>query len=499
MHLKTQAPESMCATLVLAAAVIAAQGIVKVSLRGGDPVPTGQFFVGEAISGERKSSVEEILFKEHRAFADAQRKLLKAERARSEAAVRAWKMKSKALQRKLTMLLAKDQDTSHLERDILDHESSKPSAPRRAVMLVKNMTPQALIKHLAEVYPVVTVHSGEGGTASRTLSDTPMLNDIWDAGNWDSARVDEEAICIRGAVLSVNAIFQPSQMKKYLQSSALAHENGNVYRWLYYRPESTQGTRFNRLVELPEPAIERFHTLIRSLLAEYAHGELPTPVNLRPSKAAEQVFLKFQDQAEAAVAPQGWFVNMKGAAGKAADIAGRLGASLHYVRGLPGVEFSVDVARDAIKIVAWHLNEQRLRFCPFSEEELDAIVLREWLDDHVPSLMKKTGLYGIDGPALSRIVHNRLRGDVDRLKVALHALQEEDGCVKVFVGAGRSWSVSFVAWCPPPPPTRQQERGLGNNAFPPHRWWGEGGGSAPSETPAPVEHGYMLWPGAVLP
>ncbi len=498
VQLKTQAPEAMCFTLVLAAGVIASQGLVKVSLRGGAPIPPGQFFVGEALSGERKSAIEEIVFKEHRAFADQQRRLLKAERASSEARVRAWKMKSKALQRKLDRLLAADEDTSDIEDDILDHERNKPSPPRRAVILVKNMTPQALVKHLAEIYPIVTVHSAEGGSASRTLGDTPMLNEIWDAGNWDSARGGEEATCIRGAVLSVNLMFQPSQLKKYLDSSALALENGNVFRWLFYRPDTTQGTRFTRLVELPDAAIEDFHSLIRRLLEEYAHGDLPEPVELKLSPIAEQVLSKFQDLLEAELVPDGWFANMKGAAGKAADIAGRISASLHHLRAHPGLEIGADTLRDAIKIVTWHLNEQRLRFCPYSEDELDAIVLREWLEDHVPSLMRKTGQYGYDGPALSRIVHNRLRGDVERLKSALRALEEEDGCVKVFGGAARSWSVSFPAWCPPPAPTRAPECGRSTNPTWDKRWGGNVS-PTPAEASPANDRDYMLWPGVALP
>lgn len=502
IQLKNQSPAAMCGTSVFSAANVAVLGLVKICARGEHPMGVANFFYGEAESGERKSANDDDAYREHRAFDARQRQQGKAALERFNNEMRAWRIKQKALQRTLAKFMAEGRDISVVEQQVLAHEAAEPQRPLRPLMLLYNLTPQTLVRHLAEVYPFAMVLSAEGGTAALTIGDTPMLNGLWDNGYWSSSRITREDVHVESAGLCVHVQFQPAASDKFQRSRSLPYENGFMFRCLYYRPESTQGTRFRRYTDLPAKDIEAYYATMRSLLEEYARDTLPTPIVLTLSPSAKGLLEWLQDELEAEVAEGGWFAQMKGAAAKAVDICARVSAVLHRANDVPGTIVGVDTIRDAIKIVTWHLNQHRMRFCPHTEEELDAIELRDWLNMKVPSLIKQTRNYWYDGPALSRIVINRLRGNVDRLKAALKLLQEQEQIVRVFErvprpGGGLSgWDVEFTAWIPPLAPIERRDM---PPLFSGRLWNGY-------QQPAPLVTeqreagcGYELWPGVVLP
>lgn len=502
IHLKNQSPAAMCGTSVLAAASSAVQGLVKIRVRSDTTMIVANYFYGEAISGERKSANDLDAFKEHKAFDAWQRKLKTAAQERFRTEMRAWDIKNKALHRQLARLMADEKETAAIEKEIGKHQMAEPALPKRAQILLKNLSPQSVPRHLAEIYPFAIVLGSEGGVAALTLSDTPMLNALWDDGTWSSSRITREDVEIDEAVLSIHVQFPPAQSEKFLKSKALPWENGFMFRCLYYRPESTQGTRFKRYIDLPEGDMQVFHKTMRSLLEEYAQDELPTPIVLTLSSAAKDLLDWLGDKLEAEIAPDGWFEKMKGAAAKAADICARISAVLHRGNQLPGIIVGVGTIRDAIIIVTWHLNQHRMKFCPYTEEELDAIELRDWLYAKVPGLVKQMkGLFTYDGPALSRIVPVRLRGDVDRLRGALKLLEEQEQIVNVFqrvrrpgTGGQDPWDVQFTAWIPPLAPLDRRDM----PPLPPGRW-SEGRGAPPAPPGPPKTASYELWPGVFLP
>jgi hypothetical protein len=508
---KTQAPAAMCGASMLTAAGVAFQSLVKVQLPGRDPMPVTLYACGVAESGERKSANDAIAFKAHRIFDALQRELEQADREDFRKQLRLWRIRHGALARRLSRLIEKGAETADVEEQIRQQELARPVRRKRPRMLLNNLTPQALGRHLSEIFPSAIVVSAEGGTVRQTLSDTPMLNALWDDGVWSSARITRDEVDLRGVALSIHVQFQPAVLDKFLESAGLNYDNGFLARCLFYHPESTQGTRHCKYRDLPEAEMDAYYHVMRRALDRCAQAELPTPTILTLSPAAQKLLSWVQEALEADVGPKRWFSQMKGAANKAADICVRIAAILHSADEVPGTVIGVEFLRNAIKLVAWHLNEHKLHFCPNTEEELDAIELREWLDKKAPGLIRQTSRFSYEGPALSRICPGRLRGDVHRLKAAIKLLENQEQSVrlvevKTAIGErseqeqpGRAsisrptWFVQFTAWTPPAPPLERSDL----PPFSSGRFWNRQAATAPVKEA--TVHGYVLWPGVVLP
>lgn len=179
---------------------------------------------------------------------------------------------------------------------------------------------------------------------------------------------------------------------------------------------------------------------------------------------------------------------MKGHAAKAAERCAMVAAIMHKFEGYEG-PISLEVMRGAIRLVAWHLNQYLMRFCPLSQLELDTIELESCITRHAHKYAKTRS---IAGPELCRYAPTRLRA-VDDIWPPLECLQEQ-GKVKVWGHKGAPWSVSLLYWFPAqawaqdPPP----QSGLAR------RFW-DNSRQAPAVSVEPQETGDVLWPGVSLP
>jgi hypothetical protein len=153
----TQAPPAMAAQSVLAAATLATQAHGDVKLPHGAVRPLSAFFLTIAGSGERKSTcdalalsgvyaVEEIWRAEYEAELQDYRRDLAAFKQATEQAQKANRTKGRAAIKEALVAVGEE-----------------PREPLRPVLLVNDLTPDALALHLEKSRPWAGVFSAEGG------------------------------------------------------------------------------------------------------------------------------------------------------------------------------------------------------------------------------------------------------------------------------------------------------------------------------------------------
>lgn len=507
-YVETQAPMAMCATSALAAAAALTHPLVFACWRPGARTPGSSIFITEAESGERKSSVDRLTFREHRLFEERQNILAQEDRAKFDARMSAWTAVRKGLARAVETAVRRQDDSDAVIAKLEEHERNKPVQAQRPRILMSNATPEAFEMHLLDSFPCVNLIAKDGGDAfgAGLFDKTPMLNSLWDDGTWESRRVSRGSTVITGASICIYVQIQGPELERYTKGRAKSvHGSGNAARWFYAKPKSTQGSRTEKFRECPQDWMEDFWARARELLSQLEGT--PVPLKRRPmrfSKAARDLLQWYCEKIEHELADDRRFALMRGAASKSPEMCARLAVDVAAFEGHAVV--NVDVVRAAIRIGAWHLNQYRMRFCPHSEAEIDAIVLRDFFDQKVPLWLKRHEHYWwYDGPALSNLVPNRLRRNVIRLKAAIKMLEEQDRSVRLVEEANRAWYVHFDGWLPNQisdlrAPTRsamaarfdareqQLDENLERARRAGQRAEAESGASAP-----------VLWPGVTLP
>lgn len=493
MHKTNQSPLPMCAMSALAACTLTVQGLIKVKWRNAPPSPVGQIFVLEAVSGERKTANDQMALEEHRRFDKEQADLEYGDEEAHRVDLSVWSAKRKQLNRALRRATERGGSTETEEAAVKMHEQAKPQLMKRPRMLISNITAPAIPRHLGEKYPFAGLFADEGGVAlsSGALSDPAMINTIWDSGAFLADRIVRGRLEVHGASLTVFLQVQPGVLTHFLSHQGkLTHESGNSSRWLYANPASTQGQRTLRFIDLPSEAGVIYSARVRELLALYKGSKLPRVKVKHFTDAALELLAWFADAIERELAGDGHFALMRGAAGKAVEICARLAAVMHEFEGLGG-DIGVDIVRGAIMIVAWHLNEYRMRFAARTQDEIDALDLEDCITRNVH---RWKNAY-VSGPVLCRWAPRRMR-QRDKLRKVLATLEAE-GKLKVWEGPGPQWNVALTYWAPVTPASPPSQNSA--TAFGAARYWNQGSPAAQASPPAPPPDTYELWPDVFLP
>lgn len=495
IHLTNQSRIEMCACSVLAASALSCQGLFDVRWKNRGQSPTGLYIFLEAESGQRKTSNDDIAFSEIRQFNEKQAALARASEAAHESTLSLWDLKKRAVKKLIVKGFTKGQCTAKSEALLAELTSQQPQRRKYAKLLVLNLTPQALAKHLGSVYPYAGIISDEGAAvfSGGALRDLGMLNSLWEAGYWSEDRITRERTELLHSRLTIYIQVQPSIFEDFLErSGAQFHGSGFSSRCLYVRAKPREIKESPQYIDISAEDIENYNSRIREFLNQYAGAFPPQPELLTLSKSASELLAWFSQKVDKESLDGGRFAMMRGAAAKSAENCVRLAVTLHTIEKLRG-PISVEVLKNAIRLSAWFLNQHRMRFCPKSQLELDMIELEEFITDKIaPRFAKERS---VPGPYLSRRVPRPLR-QVDRLWSVLKAL-ESRGKVRVWGHKGGAWHVHLADWFPPPPaeaPKRDQSmRPVFSN-----RW---------TTTPRPLEpplqteivrDGYELWPDCYL-
>src|SRR5690606_38092548 len=132
-------------------------------------------------------------------------------------------------------------------------------------------------------------------------------------------------------------------------------KSGNLARYLFGWPTSTQGFRF---VSLQEPIwlhLPKFHQRVTELLNaandRWLAGD-SSRIVLSFSPEAKERWVQVQNDVESHLHPSGSLASVRDFASKSMEITGRVAAIFHHFSGQEGTTISMETLERAISIVA---------------------------------------------------------------------------------------------------------------------------------------------------
>lgn len=345
----TQAPLALCAQSVLAAATLAVQHLRDVELPGGGRKPLTGLFFTMAESGERKSSVDKLAIAP---VINVERRW--TEKAEAERA--SYLNDLEACKATREQVKKKHSGNRAALREALDAIGPEPRPPLHPMLMVENVTPEGIERHLAEGRPWCGLFSAEGGAVigGHGFSDDALmrmgalLNKIWDGDAIRRTRAQGGATYLPGRRCSTHIMMQPIVADKLFGDAILAGM-GLLARALVVAPEGTAGTRYWRetppecraILDAYNGRLE--HLLSRPPVTAPGTADVLDPPPLRLTREARELWVEFYDWTEAAIGRGGEWHPVKAFGAKAAEHAGRLAAVLTVYGNPDAMEISAEV------------------------------------------------------------------------------------------------------------------------------------------------------------
>lgn len=495
IHRTNQSPIEMCAASILASSAICAQGLVNITWKKhGSTAPVSNILIC-AESGERKSENDLIALAEIRKFCKEELAADAEAKRRRQVSIQIWGAKRRTLEKRFTKLLMSGDagEANQAEEELRAHLDAYPDEQPCAEILLSDVTPAALVKHLVNVCSCIGLVSDEG--FPRYLLEEPeTLNSLWQSASRPAKRVSREPTDINDTRVSIYIQIQPGVFSRLLKRKPNLYETGFFNRFMLVNAKSSQGTRLSTSDEVQKERIDRYYEVQRAALTQYRGKLMPTAQDVKLSPNALTELAEFNKSVERALKPGSHFSAMRGAASKAAEMCIKLSGILYIMEEMEG-DLPVEVVRNAIRITAWFLNQHRLFFHPLSEFEQDMVNVEEFFERQAAK-----GNYHLNGAWLSRYITPKPIRFVGRLQPAIKAL-EAQGKVKVYEGSRGSWDVHLVSWdqkspqnaSRPPPPEDSATNSLLMTRFEEKR-----GHKPPPIPDRPPYNGSELWPGVFL-
>jgi hypothetical protein len=401
---KTQAPDALCASSVLAAASLCAQAHADIVLPTGQIRPLSGFFLTVGESGERKTAVDEHALAAVRRFEAELRNGYKAKRLRYLTELDAWEAT-----RAHVRDAGKKKSGGKFE-DIaaaMERVGPPPVEPVPPLMIASEPTYEGLFRLSEKGLPSLGIFSNEaglfvGGHAMRKeaqLATAAGLSELWDGGLLKRVRVGEHLV-LPGRRASLHLMAQPVVADIFCNE--LLRGQGLLSRVLMAWPASTMGSRLTRPGD-PRSAIAlgRYEDCLYRLLdcawplaaEKDAGGLLPRTLVLEPE--AVELWVSFADEVESQLGKNGKLRPISGLANKLPEIAARLAGVLTIVESpKAGVVSAEDMAR-GIALAVFYANEGlRLAEVGFVPEELKlAQKLLDWLHEREIAVISAERLY----------------------------------------------------------------------------------------------------------
>lgn len=391
-----QAPIPLVSASALSALSVAIQAYVDVQ-RGDRLVgPTALFMLTIADSGERKSSCDNYFLEAIKAYEAEQLEEAKPLIHEYLAEFQSWEATKKGVTSKIQQIAKKGKSTEVENLQLIEIQAAEPIEPKIPTLLYTDATPEALTYKLWKSWPVGGVISSEAGivfgshgmNSESVMRNLSTYNELWSGSTIKIDRRGSDSYTLQGARLSMGLMVQEAPLRSFFdKSGGLARGSGFIARFLISWPKSTQGTR--PYVEAPTnwPALNRFNERISSILNRQAlileSGVLePKLIGFTPE--AKRLWVKFHDDVEAELLPDGQMADIKDVASKAADNVARLACLFHVFEYGIETPISKESVIQAGRLVTWHLHEARrfIRRMFLPKEQSNAVELNQWLVDY---------------------------------------------------------------------------------------------------------------------
>lgn len=352
-----EVPQALVLNTTLAAMTVATQSLIDVETPLGQIKPVSNFFFGVSDSGNRKTTVDELLTGPIKAF-DAERSRRHTELRLPEYknAHEIWRTETTRLKRMATSTKGTLEEIQAAVDDLRLHLASEPIQPRDSQLVYSDVTSSALLEGLANKTRCAFVSNADAsailnGHTFRKLAD---LNILWDGGNLNVNRVSRESFRVTNSRLTIDIAVQLKPFNDFMQKSELARTTGFAARCLICVPESLMGSRFaqkgwsGKMSHLPVFKRRTVELLELASSLEDASGRIERKVVRFSEQAGKQWIDWINTSIEPCLGPGGYWSTVTDQASKMPEIVARIAAVISYFeRGDMEINLSTfQLARD---------------------------------------------------------------------------------------------------------------------------------------------------------
>jgi putative DNA primase/helicase len=436
-----QAPVSLIANSLLAAAGLVSQPYANVRLLHGSIIPISLFALTVGDSGERKSAIDGYVLAPVKAYQKKLAEQCNTDKISYEIERQAYD--AAARQAKATG--GKKKKSIDDIRDELQSLGSPPTPPIEPLILCSDPTAEGIFRQLSGGQPSIGIFTDEGGlfTSGYAMQDTNKLatlarmSKLWSGDAFDRVRGGDGVSILYNRRMSLHLMMQ-GIVARALFSDSIANEQGFLPRCLIAFPDTTAGDRF--FVDrdpMHSKALKRYYAVMSDILespkptSETDKQQL-TPPTLELNHHARAMLIQFHDDIERQLKPDGEYFVIKGTANKIVEHAARIAGVITIIEhganaANDGIMIDETIMTKAITLAKWYLNEWRRIYSVAAIPE--TIQLAELLQQWVLSDKNVNKPY-FHARQVLRLGHNRLRAK-SALDAAILTLEEHGLCRQV--------------------------------------------------------------------
>lgn len=378
LQTNTGAPMEIIGATLLGSMALGTQLLHDVRMPHGQVRPTvlSQLVIAE--SGDRKSTVQQLVLRPYYEF-EAQCSLDKETHVSGESELRIWTQKCKQLERTISRLEIQGEDAQSERSQLSALQGSKPMQRQSQRLIFENMTSNALFEALRgdDRSIVILSDEAEGVYRSPLFRSGSLLNKGWDgADTLMLDRANRESVTSRRPRVSSFLMIQPSVWAKAVQKNGgILRDSGYFARMLPAFATSNQGFRPPSPKITSDQCLSTFHGAIHEKLGRFAS-------QLHDTKKPQRTCLEFTAEAstqlreitqylESQIAPGGRLHASRDFVSKATENVCRVAASLHCFSGYDDLHIGKETVASAADIVMWHGIQFELIFSPDGPLSLD--------------------------------------------------------------------------------------------------------------------------------
>ena len=319
----TQAPLGLILHCVLSGASLATQTGYTVKYIGGRITTPALYLLAIAASGERKSSVDTLVFNSIKEF----------------------------------------------------FKTLKDETGANSIPIYKNISPYALVRNLYLLSHSAALINDEAAKNFQDpmMDDLTLLNDIWSGSQHDYIRKNE-SFFIEQSACTISWMIQTKQFRNILKKHGEELVDiGFWARFLICFPLSTQGNRYIQKGFTPDTTgYQAYCQRVREILEEhkdlFVPGNQPLPrsrKNLVFSPDAQDLLVEKYNFIEHQMNLNNTLSEHRQYASKIIENIARVAGIFHVFEGHDGLEISLPTLHSATQIVDWYTNEY---ICIFSNQ-----------------------------------------------------------------------------------------------------------------------------------
>lgn len=364
------APDALIGMSFLSVMSIACQGLIDVKLPKGEVKPVSLNILVKAESGERKTTVDNIVAAPISAHDEAALRHHDERMREYKIILRAWKTVDAAIRSKITKSVKEGCNPTAYYQELVEHAKSEPVKPSMQRIIYQNSTDSALMEAINGDGKSIAIMSDEGEVVLRggLMNKTGVRNKGWDGPRiLVMDRVTTGSSIARNPRVTTSIMVQNAVFDAYMEKhSVVSRGSGHWARYLVGDPASTQGFRFIDILESTWKFLPAFHERVGELLNHY-----DTMVD---SGIVARKVVEFDDDAkvewvrsfnfvEGQIQPWQYLNDVHDFAAKAMEIVARVAAIFHVFTKQEG-NITVDTLNRAKAIVEWHIHEFKRMFSP---------------------------------------------------------------------------------------------------------------------------------------